>query len=119
MLSVLYQLGAEAAMSVGPDRGVDITVVRRPGEVVTVDVKVVSGTKSWTASDFPPIGNHFVVFVCFTQGDAIGQEIPESYVLNSRDLHAWADQEGAISVGQLARSAQEAREAWDRLLPAA
>jgi len=119
VLSVLLQLGAEATMSVGSDREVDITVVRKPGEVVTVDVKVVSDAKTWTASDFPATGSHFVVFVCFTCRNAVGQEIPESYVLNSRDLHAWADQEGAINIGQLARSAKDAREAWDRLLPAA
>jgi hypothetical protein len=113
VLSVLYQLGAEAAVSVGSDKDVDITVVRRPGEVITVDVKVVSESNSWSTSDFPPTSSHFVVFVFF-------KPTPESYVVSSRDLHEWADQhDGVFGARELANSAKGAREAWDRLLPAA
>jgi hypothetical protein len=119
VLSVLYRLGAEAAVSVGRDRDVDIMVVNKPGEVLTVDVKVASATNTWTASDFPPTAHHFVVFVFFSRNEALGQEIPESYVLSSRDLRAWAHRQGVISVDQLASSAKDAREAWERLLPAA
>jgi hypothetical protein len=41
VLSILYSLGAEATVSVGAQKDVDITVVRKPGEVVTIDVKAV------------------------------------------------------------------------------
>ena len=113
VLSVLYRLGAEAAVSVGSDKDVDITVVRRPGEVITVDVRVASESNSWTASDFPATGSHFVVFVFF-------KPAPEAYVLSSRDLRQWADQHsGVFGARQLADSAEDAREAWERLLPAA
>jgi hypothetical protein len=120
VLSVLYRLGAVATVSVGSEQDVDITVVRKPGEVVTVDVKSAPDSKSWPIQDFTVQRSHFVVFVRFTTKKSAPQSIPESYVLSSRELRAWAKQHGGhVEIRELAKTAADAREAWDRLLPAA
>jgi hypothetical protein len=120
VLSVLYRLGAEATVSAGSQKDVDIAVVHKPGEVFTIDVKVAHDAKSWRIDDFPVDRTHFVVFVYFSGRTSVAQSMPKSYVLNSRVLHSWAkEHDGLIEAKELFKTAQDAREAWDRLLPAA
>jgi len=120
VLSVLYRLGASATVSVGAEKDVDITVVRKPGEVVTVDVKVAPDSKSWPMAEFTVERGHFIVFVRFLKKGSVPQPIPESYVLSSRDLRTWAkEHDGLVRIRELVKNARDAREAWDRLLPAA
>jgi hypothetical protein len=118
VLSVLYCLGAEPTVSVGSEKDVDITVVRRPGDVVTVDVKAASESKSWNIAEFAINQSHYVVFVYFSHlKEAVH---PESYIWPSHELKSWAsERDGIVEMRQLMRSAQDAREAWERLLPAA
>jgi hypothetical protein len=118
VLSVLFQLGADAAFSVVPDKDVDITLVRNPGEVVTIDVKLASKDQLWKATDFPPLEHHFVVFVSFPAQYPL--ESPFTYIATSREVRDWAQaHDGSISVANLARVAKTSRNAWNRLLPAA
>lgn len=118
VLSTLYRLGAEATVSVHSQKDVDITVVRRPGDVVTIDVKAAFDLKSWPIADFPVNRSHFVVFVYFAGRGS--SDVPKSYVLSSRALHTWArEHDGLVEARELVRTAKDAREAWDRLLPAA
>jgi len=119
VLSVLYSLGVDATVSVGAQKDVDITVVRKPGEVFTIDVKAVRQPKSWQIDDFPVDRSHFIVFVYFSSRSS-APSMPKSYVLNSRVLRSWAKQHnGLIEAKELLKTAKDAREAWDRLLPAA
>lgn len=119
VLSVLYRLGADATVSVGPQKDVDITIVRKPGEVFTIDVKAVNEAKSWSIDDFPVDRSHFIVFVFFSRRTSLSQSI-RSYVLNSKALHSWAkEHKGLVEARELFKTAKDAREAWERLLPAA
>jgi hypothetical protein len=116
VLSVLYSLGADAVVSVSAQKDVDITVIRKPGEVFTIDVKVVREPKSWRIEEFPVDRSHFIVFVLFSGKPSK----PMSYVLSSRALHTWAmAHDGLVDAKALLKTAKDAREAWDRLLPAA
>lgn len=120
VLSVLYTLGADATVSVGTEKDVDITIVRKPGEVVTVDVKTALPSKSWSIQEFPAERGHYIVFVHFTRRTSATQPIPHSYVLSSRDLHTWAKKhDGRVEIRELVKTARDSREAWERLLPAA
>ena len=67
VLSVLHRLGAEAMMTLGNKKSVDIVVVRKKGEAVTVDVKGVAGKYDWPADNIRSTkGNpHFVTLVSF------------------------------------------------------
>ena len=42
VLSMLHRLGADATLTLGNNRGVDIVVVREAGDAVTIDVKGVA-----------------------------------------------------------------------------
>jgi hypothetical protein len=66
VLSVLHRLGAEANLTLGNKKWVDVVVVRDAGGAPTVDVKGLAGTTSWPV-DNVKMGrqNHFLVFVCF------------------------------------------------------
>jgi len=120
VLSVLYCMGADATVSVGSEKDVDITVVKKPGQVLTIDVKAALESKSWKLQDFTFGRGHFIVFVHFTRRRSTPQPVLEAYVLSSRDLRSWAREHGGlVEMRQLAKSAKDAREAWDRLLPAA
>lgn len=120
VLSVLYSLGANATVSVGSERDVDITVVRRPGEVLTVDVKAVASPRSWSVREFAANKSHFVVFVLFGRSKAATRPKVESYVWPSRELQSWgSEREGIIDVQDLVRASAAAKDAWELLVPAA
>jgi hypothetical protein len=67
VLSLLHRLGADAALSLGNKKAVDITVVRGEGEAVTVDVKGVAGAYDWPADDVrvPEHDRHYLALVSF------------------------------------------------------
>ena len=65
VVSVLHRLGAEANVTFAPPDNVDITVVQESGQALTVDVKMLRGTKAWAVEPLRARAHHFVVFVCF------------------------------------------------------
>jgi hypothetical protein len=67
VLAALYRLGADASLSLGNKKAVDITVVRAAGDAITIDVKGVAGRHDWPADNISsvPRERHFVVFVSF------------------------------------------------------
>src|SRR5690606_5368329 len=66
VLSMLHRLGADANLTLGNKKSVDIAVVRTAGDAVTVDVKGLEGTTGWPIDNVGPGKNgHFLVFVCF------------------------------------------------------
>jgi hypothetical protein len=44
VLSMLHRLGAEATLTLGNKKAVDIVIVRESGDAVTIDVKGLAGT---------------------------------------------------------------------------
>jgi hypothetical protein len=68
VLSVLHRLGADATLTLGNKKSVDIVVVRGAGDTITVDVKGLAGTTSWPVDNVKEIKGkkgHFLAFVCF------------------------------------------------------
>lgn len=51
VLAALHRLGADASLSLGNKKCVDITVVHEAGDTSTIDVKGVAGKHDW------PVGN--------------------------------------------------------------
>jgi hypothetical protein len=87
VLSVLHRLGAEANLTLGNKKSVDVVVVRAAGDAATVDVKGLAGTTSWPV-DNVKMGrpNHFLVFVCFLGKITDLSVLPEVYVMPSERL---------------------------------
>jgi hypothetical protein len=66
VLSMLHRLGADANLTLGNKKSVDIAVIRGEGDSVTIDVKGLEGKTGWPIDNIGP-GNsrHFIAFVCF------------------------------------------------------
>ena len=67
VLSVLHRRGAEASLTLGNKKAVDIAVVRGTGRTVTIDVKGVAKRWDWPADNVrtPEHNRHFLALVSF------------------------------------------------------
>ena len=89
VLSVLHRLGAEANLTLGNKKSVDIVVVRDAGDAVTIDVKGLAGTTSWPVDNVKAgKSNHFLVFVCFLGRISDLSILPEVYVMPSANFQS-------------------------------
>jgi hypothetical protein len=118
VLSVLHRLGAEANLTFENSSNVDITVVRDSGQALTVDVKMLRGTKQWPVERLSAREHHFVVFVCFPETAQKPEVIPEVYAVHSqrlervlRDLRS-----NTLDVDLIHKYTGE-RDAWRQLAP--
>ena len=66
VLSMLYRLGADASLTLGNKKAVDIIVVK-DGTITTVDVKGLAGPYDWPADNIRVLAGtgHFYVLVSF------------------------------------------------------
>ncbi|MEP7311556.1 MAG: hypothetical protein ABI859_03150 [Pseudomonadota bacterium] len=53
VISLLHRLGADANLTLGNKKSVDIVVVRQAGDAATVDVKAVAGKHDWLVGNVP------------------------------------------------------------------
>src|SRR5258708_28164426 len=88
-LSMLHRLGADANLTLGNKKSVDIAVIRGKGDSITIDVKGLAGKTGW------PIDNigagtekHFIVFVCFMGKIADAEVLPHVWVVPSLKVAA-------------------------------
>ena len=67
ILSCLHRRGLTANLTLGNKKGVDIVVVRKAGDAVTVEVKGVAGKYDWPANNLLTQNpeRHFVALVSF------------------------------------------------------
>ncbi|QGX38425.1 hypothetical protein [Permianibacter aggregans] len=76
VLSSLHRLGANALITLGNKKGVDISVVRSPGDSISIDVKGLAGKTSWPVDNVKELPNgHFLAFVCY-HGEIANPSIP-------------------------------------------
>ena len=120
VLSALHRLGADAVITLGNKKSVDLAVVRDAGDSVTVDVKGLAGKTSWpvdNVKDSKP--GHYLVFVCFGGKIADISATPEVWVVPSNKLAPFVyTAPGGRKVVQrswLIRDAGKYRDAWSLL----
>jgi hypothetical protein len=87
VLSALHRYGVEANLALTQPDNVDITVLGHAGQAITIDVKVVQGSREWIVNQFRARKHHYVVVVAFTSeaGGVVAQ--PDAYVMASEALH--------------------------------
>lgn len=80
ILSMLHRLGADATLTLGNKKGVDIVVVRDSGDAVTIDVKGVAKRYDWPAGNAqsPRPERHFIVLVSFEESPWAGSTEPKT-----------------------------------------
>jgi hypothetical protein len=88
VLSMLYRLGADAALSLGNKKAVDITVVNEGRTIVTIDVKGLEGRYDWPADNICLLGdpNHFYVLVSFEGRMADPLSPPSAWIIPANEL---------------------------------
>src|SRR5258707_835551 len=87
ILSVLYRLGADANLTLGNKKSVDIVVVRSAGDAITLDVKALAGKTSWPVDNFRGgRKGHFLALVCFLDKIQDPSVLPEVYIVPSTEV---------------------------------
>ena len=89
VLSLLHRLGVEASLTHTQPPSVDITVVRRPGEAFTIEVKTLMGTSRWPVKKFSARKHHFVAFIRYELEYRDPQVMPRVYIWPSERLKAF------------------------------
>ena len=123
VLSMLHRLGADANLTLGNKKSVDIAVIRGEGESVTIDVKGLEGLTGWPIDNLGG-GNarHFVVFVCFQGKIADPSVVPLVWVVPSLKVASMAyNAPGGrklMRVSALKAQGKEFQGAWDLLVQA-
>jgi hypothetical protein len=118
VLSVLHRLGAEANLTFEQPDNVDITVVRESGQALTVDVKMLRGTKLWPVEHLRAREHHFVVFVCFPESDQRPEVTPDVYAVHSEQLKRLLNESrtNTLNVDSIPKASGN-RDAWRQLAP--
>jgi hypothetical protein len=88
VLSMLYRLGADASLTLGNKKAVDIAVALTSGQTVTIDVKGVAGPHDWPCDNvkLPALANHFLVLVSFEGKMANPHMVPSVWVVPANEI---------------------------------
>lgn len=88
VLSMLHRRGADASLTLGNKKAVDIVVTRGAGRIVTVDVKGVAGRWDWPADNVrvPAHARHVLVLVSFEGQVRDPQAVPSVWVIPAQKL---------------------------------
>ena len=121
VMSVLHRLGADAALSLGNKKSVDIAVVRGEGDTVTIDVKGLAGTTSWPVDNVKKVKEgHFLVFVCYLGKIGKPEITPEVWIIPSTKLEPFVynspnGKRRVVQVSSLRKGGSDYRK-WEVLL---
>jgi hypothetical protein len=119
VLSTLHRLGAEASLTLGNKKSVDIFVARGR-RTLTVDVKGVAGPYDWPADNVPrePRRSHYIVLVTYN-GHIRKPEIPPSvWVLPQPQVGKFVRQYRGrrnVSRSAMRRDGARYKDAWWRI----
>ncbi len=88
VLSMLYRLGADASLTLGNKKAVDIIVTRENKPIKTIDVKGLAGPYDWPADNIhlPGLANHFYVLVSFEHKIAEPLFAPSAWIIPANEL---------------------------------
>lgn len=88
VLSVLHRIGAEASLTLGNKKSVDIFVAQPDGSTFTLDVKGLAGPYDWPADNIrlPTRPSHFIALVTFEGKIADPLHAPKVWILPANEL---------------------------------
>lgn len=83
VLSTLYRLGADAALTLGNKKAVDIIVIKDDGTTITIDVKGLEKRYDWPADNIRVFNNprHFYVLVTFEGKITDPLSLPSAWII--------------------------------------
>lgn len=120
VLSVLHRLGADATLTLGNKKSVDIAVIKSAGSSITIDVKGLAGKTSWPVDNVKKVKDrHFLVFVCYAGRIHDPTAQPEAWVVPSGCLEPFVyhSPKGrrVVPRSTLRREADKFKNAWKLL----
>ncbi|MGB8801430.1 MAG: hypothetical protein WCC97_12135 [Candidatus Acidiferrales bacterium] len=121
VLSVLHRLGAEACLTLGNKKGVDIFLIRDTGASVMVEVKGVAGKFDWPADNILPQEGrlHFIVLVSYEGRIHDPSTAPSVWVVPGEAIGKFIKQyEGrrVVSRAKLLKEGIVLKDGWQTLL---
>jgi hypothetical protein len=122
ILSILHQLRADANLTLGNKKAVDIVLVRKAGDAVTIDVKGVSGEYDWPANNVRArlASRHFLALVSFEGQIRKADSMPHVWVIPYKDMRQFMKQykgRSNISRALILKRGAAYRDAWNLALP--
>lgn len=118
VLSMLHRLGYDASLTLGNKKSVDIIVIRKSGEVITIDVKGLAGTTSWPVDNVnKKTKDHFLIFVSFLGKITDHMVLPEVYVVPSNRLapfiyHSPNGKRHVVPLSRMRKDGVDFRDSW-------
>ena len=88
VMSCLYRIGADAYLTLGNKKSVDI-IVKKSDVLLTIDVKGLKGSTNFhigNLKDEDKSEKHFIVFVSYTGKIKNTKHLPEMYIVPSNKL---------------------------------
>jgi hypothetical protein len=121
VLSMLHRLGADATLTLGNKKSVDIVVVRGKAETLTIDVKALAGKTGWPVDNFDGgKKGHFIALVCFLGKIEDPTKSPEVYIVPSALVEGvttrYASGRKNIQLSTMRTRGKKYRDAWRQLL---
>jgi hypothetical protein len=123
VLSMLHRLGADAGITLGNKKAVDIVVTRERGVSRTIDVKGVAGKFDWPADNMKVLnkGSHFYVLVSFEGQIDSPAVTPSIWVVPSRQIETFILQykgRKVVSRALMKTKGKKFRDSWWRIVEA-
>jgi hypothetical protein len=121
VLLMLHRLGADANLTLGNKKSVDVAVIRGKGSSVTIDVKGLAGKTGWPIDNLGT-GNakHFIAFVCFWGSIDDPETAPLVWVVPSLKVASLAYRAPGgrklMRVSALIASGKKYKDAWHSLV---
>lgn len=84
VLSILFRLGANAFLSMGNKKAVDILISKSDGTFYEIDVKSVSGYSSIPVNNIKEKANRFIIFVVYRNKFRNIDSLPNFYIVPSK-----------------------------------
>ncbi|HEX9758940.1 MAG TPA: hypothetical protein VGB26_14255 [Nitrospiria bacterium] len=121
VLSMLYRFGAEASLTLGNKKSVDI-IVLRGRDLLSIDVKGIAGKTLWPLDNFSkPTKNHYIAFVSFLGHIGDSSVVPEVYILPSDKIETFmyrnpkGNRKG-ITLSRMRHGGQKYKDAWEQFV---
>lgn len=127
VLSMLHRIGANAQLTLGNKKSVDITVEKQ-GKLLTIDVKGLRDKSNFPVDNCTKRADtHFIIFVCYKNLIADPDSMPDVFVVPSKELdktRSALDGESLVyctpdkkrklvQYGRLLKMAKEFQNRWD------
>jgi len=121
VLSTLHRLGADAFLTLGNKKAVDILIARPNGMTLTLDVKGVAGSHDWTVSNmkFLRKDSHFFILVSYEGKLHNPEQLPSVWVVPSMHVNRFIKEyknRTSISRALIRRGGSDYKGAWSLIL---